>query len=132
MTTRFLNVAIAALIGFSGIATAESHKVWDLKAKENIQTRHFIQDGKYFFVRAEEYIHFFDGENGKEIWEGDIVYHHHFNEKGVMEFYEKQSAFMLKYCSDGKHESMFPIDSQCFEVLGNIYEHSDILEKQDG
>ncbi|MBM2840123.1 MAG: hypothetical protein HW412_651 [Bacteroidetes bacterium] len=72
MVTRFFTVAIAALMSFTGTAKAESHKVWDLKAKENIQTKWFVQDGKYFFVRAEEYIHFFDGEKGKELWNTEI------------------------------------------------------------
>jgi outer membrane protein assembly factor BamB len=46
--------------------------VWTMEAKDDIQAKFFIEDGKYFIVRAAEYLHFFDGENGKEIWNTEI------------------------------------------------------------
>lgn len=44
------------------------HNVWTLETKEDVEAKYFLEDGKYFFVRAEDWMHFFDGENGKELW----------------------------------------------------------------
>ncbi|MBI5474747.1 MAG: PQQ-binding-like beta-propeller repeat protein [Ignavibacteriae bacterium] len=50
------------------IAGKNPHNVWTLETKEDVEAKYFIDDGKYFFVRAEDWLHFFDGENGKEVW----------------------------------------------------------------
>ncbi len=74
MQFRLSSIAIifAVIIGFTGLARSDGHKVWELETKGDVESKYFLQNGKYFFVRAEEYLHCFDGENGKEIWKTEI------------------------------------------------------------
>lgn len=63
---------VACLTLLPLVTLADGHRVWELEAKDKIDTRWFIQDGRYFIVKASEYIHFFDGENGKELWTTEV------------------------------------------------------------
>jgi outer membrane protein assembly factor BamB len=60
-------LALASASGRS-YASKNPHNVWTLETKEDVEAKYFLEDGKYFFVRAEDWMHFFDGENGKEVW----------------------------------------------------------------
>jgi len=54
-------------------ATAgDSHKVWTIKTDEDVKSQFFLEDGKYFFVRAKDYLYLFDGEGGKQIWSTQV------------------------------------------------------------
>ena len=71
-------------------------------------------------------------ENGKKIYEGDIVLTRNLN-KAVIKSTEKQRIGMLnsfRVVLSGKNQ--FPIDTlnDCFVscVIGNIYENPDLLE----
>ena len=63
-----LLLALLFALHTEGTAGDNPHNVWTLETKEDVETKYFLQDGKYFFVRAEDWLHFFDGENGKELW----------------------------------------------------------------
>ncbi len=72
-TLRIAQLLYVSLLALSPLtALSEGHKVWQLEAKDKIDTRWFIQDGRYYLVKASEYIHFFDGENGKELWTTEV------------------------------------------------------------
>lgn len=63
-------LVVAAMFAATSTAFAgkNPHNVFTFETKENVESKYFLEDGKYFFVRAEDWLHFFDGEQGKEIW----------------------------------------------------------------
>ena len=65
--------------------------------------------------------------SGKEIYEGDIVRHYYFNFNGVFKW--DHSGFKLFY-TDGVKQEIYPIDCGHVEVLGNIYEHPDLIREE--
>ena len=86
----------------------QSHKIWEVKTKEDVETRNFIEDGKYFFVRAEDYLYFFDSENGKEVWKTKIPDH---EAKGMHILWEEK-----KYLVSTDNEEIL-----CYDIYtGNI------------
>ena len=69
-------------------------------------------------------------KNGKEIFEGDIIYHHYYHETMICEWRQARCAFVLTSIPDGKPLELYQIDSECFEVLGNIYENQELIKKE--
>jgi len=80
--------------------------------------------------------------NDKEIYEGDIVKEHHFEDWGDKIGYEYIGIVVYKVCSDGilfaeyktipakNQNTKFrgnAIQSDC-EVIGNIFEHAELLK----
>lgn len=66
-------------------------------------------------------------KNGKEIWEGDIVKWETF--KGIGEvFWDSDNAWWGLRDHDGEGSWLSGSNSVC-EVIGNIYENPDLLEK---
>ena len=63
-----LLLAATLILHGDALAGKNPHNVWTLETKQDVESKYFLEDGKYFFVRAEDWLHFFDGENGKEIW----------------------------------------------------------------
>jgi uncharacterized phage protein (TIGR01671 family) len=84
-------------------------------------------------------------KNGVEIYEGDVVKKHIFNftseldEVGVVEFHIASFFFFEKNINQ-PFLRQHPLDTQCtymgyqreiqYEVIGNIYEHPHLLEKE--
>jgi len=86
----------------------QSHKIWEVKTKEDVETRNFIDDGKYFFVRAEDYLYFIDSENGKEIWKTEVP---DYEESGMHILWEEK-----KYLVSTTEEEII-----CYDVhTGNV------------
>ncbi|HAP5886649.1 TPA: hypothetical protein IU352_002154 [Enterococcus faecalis] len=68
-------------------------------------------------------------KNGVEIFEGDVLYYipfeSHINDSIVV--FEKGS-FCTKMLRNGKLTSVRFVDSEEYEVIGNIYENPELLE----
>lgn len=132
-------------------------RVWDKLAERmiyphNDNQQHFIIDlnGRFHNLQngsgGDDYvIQQYTGLNdskGKEIYEGDIVKEHHFEDWGDEIGYEYIGIVVYKMCSDGilfagyktiaakNQNTKFSgnaIQSDC-EVIGNIFEHAELLK----
>jgi outer membrane protein assembly factor BamB len=69
--TFLLSFAMLAL-DTTMYAGKNPHNVFTIETKDDVSSHYFLEDGKYFFVRAEDILYFFDGENGKEIWKATV------------------------------------------------------------
>nr|DAM36275.1 MAG TPA: YopX protein [Caudoviricetes sp.] len=92
----------------------------------------FVEDGEVSTGDAEDYtIEQFTGlkdKNGKDIYEGDIVSKHNSDLKGVVkQVKDGQWAIYWDNTPDGYYV-LFKYSNLC-EVVGNIHENSELLEK---
>ncbi len=69
---RIAAVALFLTVQNSGVAGKNPHNVFTIETKDDVSSHYFLEDGKYFFVRADDILYFFDGENGKEIWKAQV------------------------------------------------------------
>ncbi len=65
-------VAFSLGVQSSAIAGKNPHKVFTIETKDDVSSHYFLEDGKYFFVRADDILYFFNGESGKEIWKSKV------------------------------------------------------------
>ena len=108
--TSFLLVVGFFLVLYStGLAGKNPHNVFTLETKEDVESKYFLEDGKYFFVRAEDWLHFFDGENGKEIWKERVP---DYEKKGMHVLWEEK-----KYLVSTENEEIACYDVYTGKVL---------------
>lgn len=87
-----------------------------------IQVKEPLQDSNYIVQQSTG---LFD-KNGKEIYEGDII-KNNYGELGHI----KWSRGGFVYHEDGANFYLFSIGAgQPFEIVGNIYKHSHLLEEE--
>jgi uncharacterized phage protein (TIGR01671 family) len=111
--------------------------VLDLEFRHNrIRVDHSDMDGSHAFYsnignKKPRYILMqytgLKDNNGKEIYEGDVLHHNYYQEKGIVIWHASQSRWALEY-SDKKTQELFPIDSLSFKILGNIYENPELFK----
>ena len=118
-------------------------RVWDKEEDVMYQNGSFTLEvlGKFVsvYVKAKPYIRELidyklmqytglKDKNGKEIYEGDIV---KFRNKYISKVeYSNTQGFIVRFKQAGLHHciNIFSTDSD-IEVIGNIYENEDLLEK---
>ena len=98
-----------------------------------------VMDDKRYIVMQYTGLH---DKNGKEIYEGDMLGYsnQHLDRKSVVEYSDKQGRFIqkmyIKFSSIKKkdwkgYRHNFKDIEKC-EVIGNIYEKPELLERKNG
>jgi len=68
-------------------------------------------------------------KNNKEIHEGDIIYHSFHRETFRVVFNDLQARFEANYIENpNEKDRLLKVDSVCYEIIGNIHEHPDLLK----
>lgn len=83
-----------------------------------------------FFNHNQEYIMQYTGfldKNGKEIWEGDIV--KHYNGIKEVKWYAEAGAWDMSLSNYVLDQEAGAYKSEEIEVIGDIYEHKNLLIK---
>ena len=123
-------------------------RIWDTENKEMLKVQELDFEPTFYggriAIRPDQYNDYFDTEdmilmqytglhdkNGKEIYEGDIL---RFNEvdTAIVEWNEKYAYFMVRPIQDYYFDSDVlghAIEYNNAEIIGNIYENEDLLEK---
>ncbi len=123
-------------------------RIWDTENKEMLKVQELDFEPTFYggriAIRPDQYNDYFDTEdmilmqytglhdkNGKEIYEGDIL---RFNEvdTAIVEWNEKYAYFMVRPIQDYYFDSDVlghAIEYNNAEIISNIYENEDLLEK---
>lgn len=94
-----------------------------------------VFDNSAYGLRAEDFTFLqstgLTDKNGKEIFEGDIVYSHHVSDKkaGPVVFSNIHHSYIIDYPKRGTREQWQEMHGKehCYEVIGNIYENPELL-----
>lgn len=68
-------------------------KSWERDFKKNPTNRFFIENGKYTFIQASQYLHFIDNQTGNEVWSAEVK---DFEEKGIALLLD-EGQYILSY-----------------------------------
>lgn len=109
ITRITLLLATGLLMLTRSTAGNNPHNVWTIETKEDVESKFFLENGKYFFLRAEEWLYFFDGENGKELWKAEIP---DFEKRGMEILWEEK-----KFIVSSEEEEIICYDVYTGKVL---------------
>lgn len=102
---------------------------------KTIDEQSHIDDKGHGVVRLLQYTGLKD-KNGREIYEGDILLfnnsHNDRNNKWKCVVKYREGSFVCEYPVDGvyNHFDSWNVPKVTWEIIGNIYENSDLLEEQ--
>lgn len=128
-------------------------RVWDTENKEMLKVQELDFEDTFYggrlSIRTDQYNDYFDIEdmilmqytglkdkNGKEIYEGDIIFDSFYERKAKVVFLE--GAFWLDYIDDFKeyktihkrYQLLANYDNKSvLEVIGNIYDNPELLKE---
>ena len=68
-------------------------------------------------------------KKGREIFEGDIVKHNDYGQISVVTWSQTDWGWLMKYAKNWNPKTQF--DSSRDEVIGNIYENPELLDKKE-
>ena len=124
-------------------------RIWDIENKEMLKVQELDFEPTFYggriAIRPDQYNDYFDTEdmilmqytglndkNGKEIYEGDVVYCQtkYGKAKAIIKFIDgKFVAYWnsaLTHPEDGHHIACYEINKR-FEVIGNMYDNPELL-----
>lgn len=66
-------------------------------------------------------------KNGKEIYEGEILYNNDREEHCIVKYYEEKAMFIVKYLESNDEFTLWESISNLYYSVGNIFENPELL-----
>ena len=69
-------------------------------------------------------------KNGKEIYEGEILYNNDREEHCIVKYSKEKAMFIVKYLESNDEFPLWESISNLYYSVGNLYENPELLEKK--
>ena len=88
-----------------------------------------LEDGRCKFCIPLQFTGLYD-KNGKEIYEGEILYNNDRKEHCIVKYSQEKAMFIVKYLESNDEFTLWESISNLYYSVGNIYENPELLEKK--